>query len=352
MKFSVLFGGLSWEHEISIVSAISLKKVLGDKIEGFIFLDSSHRFYLIPPENMKSNFFSSEEYKKCKELHIGMGSFFWQGLLSKKSIPLGMLINLIHGADGEDGVLASILDFYKIPFIGPRLEACVLSFNKHLTKLYAKQRDVKTLPFEVLQKNSPTKLNGKFPLIIKPVRLGSSIGVSVVNSENEISYALDSAFEFDKEVIIEPFIKGVKEYNLAGCKISDGNNNDSEYIFSIVEEPQKKDLLDFENKYLDFSRTQQVVRADIDESLERKIKDCFKKIYVNNFEGALIRCDFFVIENEVYLNEINPIPGSAANYLFSKFPETLEELSSYLPKKPSIKVSYQYIEKIQRAKGK
>lgn len=59
-----------------------------------------------------------------------------------------------------------------------------------------------------------------------------------------------------------------------------------------------------------------------------------------------------MIENEVYLNEINPIPGSAANYLFSKFPDTLEELSSHLPKSSPIKVSYQYIEKIQRAKGK
>ncbi|PAF53739.1 D-alanine--D-alanine ligase A [Helicobacter sp. 13S00482-2] len=352
MKFSILFGGVSWEHEISIVSAISLKKVLGENIEGFIFLDPSHRFYLIPAENMKSTFFSSQEYKKCKEIHIGIGSFFSQGILKKKSIPLGILINLVHGADGEDGVLASILDFYKIPFIGPRLEASVLSFNKYLTKLYAKERGIKTLPFEVIQKHNTKKPSGEFPLIIKPVRLGSSIGVSVIHSENEIFYALDNAFEFDKEIIIEPFIKGVKEYNLAGCKICDGNNSDDEYIFSIIEEPQKKDLLDFENKYLDFSRTQQVLKADINENLERKIKNAFKKIYANKFEGALIRCDFFVIEEEVYLNEINPVPGSCANYLFDNFLGTLLELSSHLPKKESIKISYQYIEKIQRAKGK
>ncbi|MDO7252546.1 D-alanine--D-alanine ligase [Helicobacter cappadocius] len=353
MKFSILFGGLSWEHEISIVSAISLKKVLGEKnVEGFIFLDSSHRFYLIPSESMKSTFFSSGEYKKCKELYVGIGSFFSQGLLKKKSIPLGIVINLIHGADGEDGTLASILDFYKIPFIGPRLEGCVLSFNKYLTKLYAKERGIKMLPFEMLQKHSPRKINGEFPLIVKPSRLGSSIGVSVIYSSDEISYAIDSAFEFDKEIIIEPFIKGVKEYNLAGCKIADGNNSDDEYIFSIIEEPQKKDLLDFENKYLDFSRTEQVRKADISEDLEKKIKDAFKKIYVNKFEGALIRCDFFVIEDEVYLNEINPIPGSGANYLFDNFLNTLLELSSYLPKKEAIKISYQYIDKIQRAKGK
>lgn len=351
MKFSILFGGVSWEHEISIVSAISLKKVLGENIGEFIFVDSAHHFYLIPSKNMKSDFFSSGKYKNCKKLQIDLGGFYIPSIWSKKPIYLGTLINLIHGADGEDGVLASILEFFKIPFIGPSIEACVLSFNKYLTKLYAKERGVKVLPFKALRAYSERKLDFDFPMIVKPNRLGSSIGVNVINSKEEIDYAIDSAFEFDKEVLIEPFIKGVKEYNLAGCKISNANSK-NDYIFSIIEEPSKKDLLDFENKYLDFSRTSAVLKADISKDIEDKIKESFKKIYTDKFEGALIRCDFFVIDNEVYLNEINPIPGSMANYLFSDFNETLKELSNHLPKKEIIKVSYKYIEKIHSAKGK
>ncbi|PAF47680.1 D-alanine--D-alanine ligase A [Helicobacter sp. 12S02232-10] len=352
MKFSILFGGVSWEHEISIVSAISLKKVLEDKIEHFIFADASHRFYLIPAHNMKSNFFSSQEYKKCAQIEMKLGGFYIHSLFGSKPVPTEVLINLIHGADGEDGTIASLLEFYKIPFIGPRIEACVLSFNKYLTKLYAKERDVKTLPFKVLRKHTPRDIGNDFPMIIKPNRLGSSIGVSVIDSPDEIDYAIDSAFEFDKEALIEPFIKGVKEYNLAGCKIAEGNNADNEYVFSIIEEPSKKDLLDFENKYLDFARTEQVLKADIPKDLEERIKEAFKKIYCDKFEGALIRCDFFVIENEIYLNEINPIPGSMANYLFDDFVNTLENLGMHLPTKEPIKISYKYIEKIQRVKGK
>ncbi|PAF43870.1 D-alanine--D-alanine ligase [Helicobacter sp. 11S03491-1] len=347
MKFSILFGGMSWEHEISIVSAISLKKILQDKIEYFIFLESTHHFFLIETQNMKSGFFSCGEYKKCRQIEMNLGGFYLSSFFGKKPLHVGMLLNLIHGGDGEDGILASLLDFYKISFIGPRIEACVLSFNKHLTKIYAKEKGVKTLPSKLLGKDSLRNIKSDFPMIAKPNRLGSSIGVHVIASEEELDYGLDCAFEFDNEVLIEPFIKGVKEYNLAGCKIGD-----NEFIFSMIEEPDKKDLLNFENKYLDFSRTQQAIKADISEELEGKIQEAFKKIYTNKFEGALIRCDFFVIENEVFLNEINPIPGSMANYLFDNFTDTLENLSLNLPKKESIKVSYQYIEKIQRAKGK
>lgn len=347
LKFSILFGGVSWEHEISIVSAVSLKKVLGNKIEHFIFLDPNHQFYLIPTQNMKSSFFSSHAYKKCKRLQIDLKHFSLMGFLRNKPLPMEVLINLVHGGDGEDGTLTSLLEFFRIPFIGPSIEGCVLSYNKHLTKLYAQERGVKTLPFKIIRRQEQSDVGNNFPLIVKPIRLGSSIGVSVIDSNDDVQYALDCAFEFDKEALVEPFIKGVKEYNLAGCKIGV-----KEYVFSIVEEPSKKDLLDFESKYLDFSRTQQVSKAKISADLETRLKEAFKKIYTDKFEGSLIRCDFFIIDNEIYLNEINPIPGSMANYLFEDFSLVLKNLSSYLPKKESIKVSYRYIEKIQRTKGK
>ncbi len=346
MKFDILFGGVSYEHEISIVSAIALKKVLGEYIEHFIFLDSSHRFYLIPADSMKSKLFSSGEYKQCKEIFLQRGSFETKGVFGTKRVMPNVIISLIHGADGEDGSISAMLDFYHLRYIGPRIESSVMSFNKILTKLYAAQRGVKTLDYEVLTRscNTPQKLS--FPLILKPARLGSSIGVSVVKEEKDLDYARDLAFEYDDHIVVESFKSGVKEYNLAGCKVGDT------FRFSIIEEPSKKELLDFENKYLDFSRTAQVLKADISQELEQEIQNNFIKLYENAFEGALIRCDFFVIDSEVYLNEINPIPGSMANYLFEDFSQVLQDLACNLPKKHPIKVSYQYIEKIHYAKGK
>ena len=344
MGLSLIFGGKSYEHEISIVSAISLSKVLKN-IEHFIFLDYEHRFYLIPLEKMKSNTFSSGVYKKCKELTLTHKDFLFSSFWGQKKIAVQKVLSLVHGGDGEDGILSSLLEFYEIPFIAPRKEAAILSFDKELTKIYAKSRGVKTLPFELLTINEIPKSLQNYPSILKPARLGSSIGVSVVKSQEELSYQLDCAFEYDTKVLVEPFIPNVKEYNLAGCKDDAGN-----FVFSIVEEPKKAELLNFENKYLDFSRTEQVLQAEISQELEKRLQENFVRLYENCFEGSLIRCDFFVIDGEVYLNEINPIPGSMANYLFEDFAGVLEKL--LLPSVRQIRGNYAYIHKIQKAKGK
>jgi len=237
------------------------------------------------------------------------------------------------------------MEFYAINFISPRIEASVLSYNKLYTKLLARELGINVIEYQHLYKSSERKLNFAFPVIIKPSRLGSSIGVSIVKSQEELDYALDVAFEFDTDVIVEPFMQGIKEYNLAGAKSSD-------WELSIIEEPQKEEFLDFDKKYMDFARDSQVLKAAIDESLQTKIEQSFKTIYDPLFLGSIIRCDFFVIESEVYLNEINPIPGSMANYLFEDFEAMFVRLANHLPNEREIKIAYQYIDSIQKAKGK
>jgi len=344
MKYAIVFGGVSFEHEISIVSAIALKDVLKSSLE-FIFIDKDREFYLIDQKDMKSKFFSSGDYKKCDKLTLKQGGFFKKALLGEKKVEFDLVINLVHGGDGEDGKLAGMFEFFDIDFIGPRVEASVLSFNKLYTKMYAKEIGVKTLDYEVLKDREYELKKLDFPVIVKPSRLGSSIGVSIVKNKEELEYALDVAYEFDNEIVVEPFIEGVKEYNLAGAL-------GEEFVFSIVEEPQKKEFLDFEKKYMDFSRTEQVLKADIDSNLQEELQENFKKIYSKLFQGAIIRCDFFVVDGEVVLNEINPIPGSYANYLFEDFNSVVKEVSKNLPKKHKIEIDYKYINSIVKAKGK
>jgi len=344
MNIAILFGGSSFEHEISIVSAITVKKVLKNATLSFIFVDSKREFYLIDSENMKSNYFAEGSYKKAKKLVLTQGAFCTSGIFGLKEQTLGTVLNLIHGRDGEDGKIASLLEFNAIPYISPRVDASVLSYNKLYTKLYAESLGVKVVPYSVLNSDESRDIELEYPVIIKPVRLGSSIGVSIVKSADELDYALDVAFEFDTQVLIEPFIEGVLEYNQAGCKTS-------EFELSIVEEPNKEEFLDFEKKYLDFSRDGKVGDAEISAELKTDIQESFKKVYGTIFEGAIIRCDFFVVDGEVLLNEINPIPGSMGNYLFDDFEGTLGRLTSKLPQEALIKIDYGYIHSIQSAKG-
>ena len=345
MKLTILFGGASFEHEISIVSAITLKEKLAAFDLTFIFCDSDHTFYLIDPSKMKAVTFSKGEHKKMPQLSLTQGAFVQKSLFSTREHSATVL-NLIHGADGEDGTIASLLDFYGIKYIGPRTDASVFSFDKVYTKYLCDAIGVKSVEYEVLRKSEHKDISFEYPVIVKPARLGSSIGVSIVKEESQMDYALDTAFEFDDTVLIEPFLEGVKEYNLAGYKA--GN----EIKFSIVEEPHKEEFLDFEKKYMDFSRSEQVLKAEISEELVRKLQKNFEKVYDGLFEGALIRCDFFVHNDEVLLNEINPIPGSMANYLFADFANAIEELAASLNEKKRIGASYEYIHSISKAKGK
>ena len=344
MGFIILFGGNSFEHEISIVSAITMKKKLGD-IGHFIFVDLEGRFYLIPSKDMQSKHFATYAYKKDDEVQLCHGGFAQKSLFGSKVIS-GIVINLVHGKSGEDGEIAALLGFYGISFIGPRIEASAISFNKVLTKGYAEHRGVKTLPYEAFHKGDKIAINMPKPIIIKPARLGSSIGIAVVKEDKELDYALDVAFEFDDMIIVESFIPNIKEYNIAGFGTSDG------IIFSMIEEVRKNEFLDFDKKYLDFSATNKPKAADLNIDLQERLKGAFGAIYSDCFEGALIRCDFFIIDDEVYLNEINPIPGALASYLFDDFSGKINLLSKNLPSRKKINITYKYISKIQAIKGK
>ncbi len=341
MNLVVLFGGSSYEHEISIVSAITLKDKIKKHNLTFVFVDRDRDFYLIDRENMKSKYFASLEYKKAKKLNLEKGGFSYKKLFGNEKIS-GVVLNLIHGRDGEDGKIAGMMQFFGIKCITPNIEASVISYNKLYTKMYSKEIGVKVLDYKYITDDSYVPEN--FPVIIKPVRLGSSIGVSIAKNIDEYKYGLDVAFEFDNGIIIEEFKEGINEYNLAGCKAG-------EFIFSKVEKVKKDEFLSYEDKYLDFSR-KEAKTEEVSKELETKLKENFRKIYNNIFEGSLIRCDFFEIDGEIYLNEINPIPGSMANYLFNDFDEVIEKLASSLKFEKHINIDYSYINKIQMAKGK
>ena len=342
MKLGIVFGANSFEHEISIISAIVMKKVLKTNLQ-FIFVDKFRDFYLIPSEKLRANLFSSEEYKKCKQLNLVKGGFEMRGVLGAKRLEIDCYVNLIHGKDGEDGKIAGIFEFFGISFVGPRLEASVMTFNKELTKLLAQKCGVATLSYEVIKREKI--INTPYPIILKPLRLGSSIGVKVVKEPSELDYALDTAFEFDDEVLVEPFVSGVRELNL-GFKAGD------EFVFSAIEEPRKDEFLDFKQKYLGFSGEIKSPKAEISVDLEQELKAAFASLYDGgHFQGALIRCDFFIINDKVFLNEINPNPGSLANYLFDDFSFEIQKLASKVKPEKNVNITYKFINSIVRDKG-
>ncbi len=343
-KTAVIFGGNSYEHEISIISAISLSGILKQELI-FIFIDNKREMFLIESKNLKASYFSSLDYKKSSKVVFENKGFLKQGFLKTTSIKCENAINLIHGKDGEDGTITSLLKWFDFKYISPSIEASAISYNKILTKIYAKEINVNILDYEAINKtNTKTKLN--FPIIVKPSTLGSSIAINIANNKDELDYFIDIALEYDDKILLEPFILGIKEYNLAGYF----NTNENKFHFSKIEEVKKDKMLDFDTKYLDFAREESIKEADINENLKKEMKEAFSKIYNTMFINSIIRCDFFIYENKVFLNEINSIPGSMANYLFDDFEKAVHNIFSSFKKDKKINIEYSYIENIRKAK--
>ena len=326
----VFFGGTTVEHDVSIITGVLTVNTL--KRENYnvvpIYVDKKGEWYsgeeLCDPDGYKNL-----NYKKLKRVTLLGGSnvlYYLKGSKLKKGESLSSVVNCMHGERGEDGSLAGLLSMCNIAFASPPQLASSISIDKRFTKTVMKGLKVKTLPFVYLEDEEQLLLNLKkikFPVIVKPNLLGSSIGVSRVEDKKALVDAFRYALRFGKGVIIEPCLENFIEINCAAYKSSD-----NKVIVSECERPiGRTNVLTFGDKYEEGKRE---FPANIDNKISDKIKQITKKIYCELGFIGVIRIDYFVLGEEIFLNEINSVPGSLAYYLFGdtlkSFGEMLKEM--------------------------
>ncbi|MBQ7339761.1 MAG: ATP-grasp domain-containing protein [Clostridia bacterium] len=330
-NITVFFGGRSIEHEISIITGLLTTNSVDKKYNVLpIFVDKKGEFFT--GESLKNpDFYKNLDYKKIKKVALIPGSnciYYLKGKKIKKGEPISCAINCMHGERGEDGSLSSLLSLCGIACASPDALSSSACMSKSFTKIVLKGLGVPCLPFsvaeDVVSSLSAEKLN--YPLIVKPNTGGSSIGISKVNNRRELETAVIDALSFSKKAIIEPALENFIEINCASFKDGDGN-----IIVSECERPiGKEEVLSFSDKYECGKRE---FPAKIEKDLEERIKKTTSRIYKEmNFKGV-IRIDFFIHNEKIYVNEINTVPGSLAYYLFckstDKFREMLNELIDY-----------------------
>lgn len=305
MKIAILFGGNSNEHEVSIKSFKSIIKYL-DKTKydiSSIYLDKNNNFYKWNENKIINNPFSF-----LKNFDV--------------------VFIMIHGKYGEDGTLSAILDFLNIPYVGNKMLESAITMDKVLTKEILETHHILTTPYlaflkynnEYLFDNKTIKyndilkiINNKFsyPLFVKPANSGSSIGISKVINKNDLSIALDKAFEIDNKILIEQEIVG-KEIE---CGLLE---KDKKILTSILGEVKTNDFYSYEAKYNNVG-SKTIIPANIDNSLTKKIQEIAEKAFkILNLHGYS-RCDFLVtLDNQIYINEINSIPGFTEISMYPK----------------------------------
>jgi D-alanine-D-alanine ligase len=270
--------------------------------------------------------YKSLDLKKLQRVTMLAGDNTLYKVIKNKKIKsickISTAINCLHGERGEDGSLAGLLNMCEIPLASPALLPSAVSMDKCFTKTVMQGLKIKTLPYVSVTANSELKEIGKkleFPVIIKPATLGSSVGISKASDIESLERGVNNALRFGEKVIIEPLLTGHKEIN---CAVY---SKGEKVVVSECEQPVGKgEFLSFSDKYAGGKR---IFPANLPKQVSNKIKSITEKVYRALGFSGVIRIDYFVKGEEIFLNEINSVPGSLAFYLFS---ETLSGFSKML----------------------
>ena len=220
---------------------------------------------------------------------------------------------IVHGTNGEDGTLQGLLKTMKIPFVGPGVIGSALCIDKDVAKRLMNEAHIPNAAFLSYQKSERNQITFEkvvnslgLPMYIKPPNLGSSVGISKVNSKREFDKAVDHAFLFDQKIIIEKNIKG-REIE---CAVLGNNNPKASLVGEVVTINENHDFYSYEAKYIDANGSKTVIPADLSEDLQNQIQTIALKTYKILCCQGMARVDVFVTpDNKIIVNEVNTLPG-------------------------------------------
>ena len=372
LKIAIVFGGMSTEHEVSIISALqAMENIDKNKYDIYpVYIDKRGVFYYDEKIlNDINTFKKPEEIKKrCKKvIFVNEDEKVYIKKLSKKLFSkdiislIDVVFPIVHGTNVEDGNLQGFFKTLGIPCVGSDCLSSALGMDKYVMKKFLKSENINVIDgsrYDIVDyKNvdniiSDVEKKYGYPVIVKPVNLGSSIGITKAKDRNELLNSIELAFSFSNLLIIERAITCMREINCAVL----GNRFDC--IASVLEEPLSSgEILDFSDKYLSGKKSKsgfnkisnnkinsnknsgmasltRKIPAEVDSEIENTIKEMAMKTFKTIGCSGVVRIDFIIdkTNNEIFVNEINTIPGSLAFYLWDKMGISYKELLDRLIK--------------------
>jgi UDP-N-acetylmuramate--alanine ligase len=306
----VLFGGMNCEHEVSCRSAKNV-------VKGLLPALYNVKPFLIKLDGTMLRCNEAFEPKEADQGGTKIGSEVLKEITS-----CDLIIPVLHGPFGEDGIVQGFLETLRIPYVGCDSRASALAMDKALSKYVAKVHDVPIAPFIAFDfhefQTSPREILSRireelpFPVFVKPSHLGSSVGVSKVDTFEELEGAIDRAFQYDTHLIVEKGVIGAREIELAVL----GNYEiDMPHPGEVLTGGQ---VYSYEAKYGP-SCCSVTLTPELSGQQIQEVQFLAEKIYRAIGCQGLARVDFFLDERgHFYFNEINPFPGFTAVSLYPK----------------------------------
>ena len=322
MKIVVLSGGLSTERDVSLASGAGICRTLRERGHEALLLDvylglpydadKLDEVFSLPNANLEiaEGIKTTEpDLAAIKASREDQSDCFLGPNVVEICRMADIVFMALHGDVGENGKLQATFDLLGIKYTGPNSLGSALAMDKGVTKMIFKMSGVPTPLGTALKKakkdTSLADLGLKLPVVVKPCSGGSSIGVYIVNTEEEYKDAIEKSFEYEDEVVIEPYIKG-REF---ACGIIDGQ------ALPVIEIIPKTGFFDYANKY-QAGATQEIcpadIPADVAERMQRATELAFKSLKLDIYS----RADFLLDENgDIYCLEVNTLPGMTATSL-------------------------------------
>jgi len=360
LSVAVLLGGPSLEHEISVITGYQIIEALDSTrfTPLPVYIDLEGRWWVgealakqpkvLPGPKMKERL--TEVYLGPDRQLIPVAKKWWH---RTSSYPIDVAIPALHGQYGEDGRLQGMLESFQMPYVGPGVFSGALAMDKLGAKHFARSLGIPVLPeysvtrvmwHPMVYDTMVDKILefSPFPLIVKPRHLGSSLGVSAARCKDELLFSVSGALVLDHEVLIEPLVEPLIEYNLA---VLEGEP----CRFSAIEQPLREgEVLSFEQKYMQGGGAKKTGNSqqgmalafrkinppDMPPEARRNIREWSKSYFEASHLSGGARFDYLFDckKQQLYFNEVNPIPGSMAFFLweFAEQPLNFTELLSYL----------------------
>jgi D-alanine-D-alanine ligase len=324
-KICILFGGRSAEHEVSLISAQAIFKNLDPDIYDIksVFIDKDGHWRVV-------------DSPVCAPEELNSGASFsflpWGESPKKHFIETDVYFPVLHGPYGEDGTIQGLFEMADVPYVGATVLASAVGMDKAVAKTLFKSQNLPVVDHTVVKEADWKKdrvaildhipHTFSLPFFIKPVNLGSSVGISKVKDFSHTAQAIEEAFLYDRKVLIEEGIQGRElECSVLG--------NDSPKASLPGEIIPFNEFYDYEDKYID-GKTTFAIPADLP---PKSVKD-IQKISIDAFKcidcSGMARVDFFLEDRtgKIYLNELNTIPGFTE---ISMYPKLWEESGISFP---------------------
>jgi D-alanine-D-alanine ligase len=325
VRVAVLMGGRSSEHEVSLASARSVVEALDpERYEvRAVEIARDGRWQLGP----------ARPGDRELERRDGGGTALPVPTNGTPPEPLrgvDVVFPVLHGPFGEDGTVQGLLELAGVAYVGSGVAASALCMDKDLFKSVMRDKGIPVTRSVTLRRWSRGGTENPFgyPVVVKPARLGSSVGITIVRTEADFERALDLAFEHDEKVLVEEYVDGVE----VECSVLGNEEPLASLPGEIV--PLASDWYDYSAKY-DEGGMELVVPARIGEAAIARVQELAVSSFVAADCEGMARVDFFVRDDgEVLVNELNTIPGFTATSVYAKlfaasgisYPELLDRL--------------------------